>query len=118
MSSDVQISKTLSYWLRHRPDAAGLSLSPEGWADIDAVLAAFVNEKTPVDWERLLQVVETSDKARFQISADGGRVRARQGHSVEVEADWTKAKPPEQLFHGTRPVKAVLREPAATSLRT
>lgn len=101
MFSEVQISKTLSYWLRHRPDAAGLVLSPEGWADIDAVLAAFLNEKTAVDWELLLQVVETSDKTRFQLSADGGRIRARQGHTIEVEADWAKAKPPEQLFHGT-----------------
>lgn len=55
----------------------------------------------PADWERLLHVVETNDKSRFELSSDGARIRARQGHSVKVDADWTPASPPAQLYHGT-----------------
>jgi putative RNA 2'-phosphotransferase len=96
VKSDVQISKTLSLWLRHKPEAAGLALSPEGWADVDGILAAL-----SIDWERLLHVVETNDKSRFELSVDGARIRARQGHSIQVEADWPRATPPERLYHGT-----------------
>ncbi|MBY9067097.1 RNA 2'-phosphotransferase [Hyphomonas sp. WL0036] len=101
MITDTQISKTLSYWLRHRPDAAGMELSPEGWADVDLVLGALAREELAVGWERLLQVVDTNDKSRFELSADGQMIRARQGHSVNVEGSWAQAVPPPVLFHGT-----------------
>jgi len=101
MATDQNISKTLSFWLRHRPDAAGLTLDAQGWTDTDAVLAALAGEKVDCDWERLLSIVETSDKQRFEMSADGSRIRARQGHSVEVALDWPQVDPPEFLYHGT-----------------
>lgn len=114
MTSDVQISKTLSYWLRHRPDAAGLELSSEGWASVDAILAALDRESIVADWERLLHVVDTNDKARFEISADGDRIRARQGHSITVDGAWVRAAPPEILYHGT--VERFLASIKATGL--
>jgi putative RNA 2'-phosphotransferase len=46
-------------------------------------------------------VVETSDKKRFALSADGERIRASQGHSVEVELGYEPATPPAVLYHGT-----------------
>ena len=101
MATDQTISKTLSFWLRHRPDAAGLTLDQQGWTDTDAILSAFSREKLDCDWERLLSIVETSDKQRFEMSADSSRIRARQGHSVEVALDWPQVDPPEFLFHGT-----------------
>ena len=101
MIADTQISKTLSYWLRHRPDAAGIELSPEGWANVDLVLAALAKEQLEADWERLVQVVDTNDKSRFELSANGQMIRARQGHSVDVEGSWTAASPPPVLYHGT-----------------
>lgn len=100
MKTDTQISKTLSYWLRHRPDA-GVELSLEGWADVDLVLGALAREEVAVDWERLLQVIDSDDKSRFELSADGQKIRARQGHSVNVEGSWAPAVPPPVLFHGT-----------------
>lgn len=108
----IQISKTLSYWLRHKPEAAGLELSSDGWADIDAVLSVLARECKACDWAELLHVVETNDKKRFELSADAGRIRARQGHSIEVDLDWPKADPPAILYHGTveRFVQAILAE--------
>lgn len=94
MADQVRISKTLSYWLRHRPDEANLTLTTQGWADTDAVLAAFENAGLPVDIETLLQLVEQSDKQRFELTADLSQVRARQGHSVSIALDLPPVTPP------------------------
>lgn len=103
MTSDVRYSKRLSLWLRHRPDAAGLVLDDSGWAETAKVLAALerVGERGGV--ERLHRVIADSDKQRYELSGDGSRIRARQGHSVDVDLGWPEAAPPELLFHGTAP---------------
>jgi hypothetical protein len=46
-------------------------------------------------------VVATNDKKRFAFSDDGQRIRASQGHSVQVELALPPATPPEVLYHGT-----------------
>jgi putative RNA 2'-phosphotransferase len=101
MTTDVQISKALSYWLRHRPDVASLELSRDGWADVDAVLAALGRTNLHVDRDRLLRVVDFNDKGRFEFSTDSDRIRARQGHSIAVDLDWPRGDPPARLYHGT-----------------
>jgi putative RNA 2'-phosphotransferase len=45
--------------------------------------------------------VATSDKKRFAFSDDGRRIRASQGHSVEVDLEYAPQAPPELLYHGT-----------------
>lgn len=98
---DVKISKTLALWLRHDPGAAGLALDEAGWTEVDAVLTALRARDEALGWEDLLRVVETNDKQRFELSPAADRIRARQGHSVEVALDWPVAEPPAVLFHGT-----------------
>ncbi|MES1158894.1 MAG: RNA 2'-phosphotransferase [Terricaulis silvestris] len=97
----VRISKTLSLWLRHKPDDAGLTLDAQGWAPVDAILAALIARKLPGDIDTMLLVVETNDKKRFELSPDLAQIRARQGHSVEVALDLAPATPPALLYHGT-----------------
>lgn len=101
MADPTRISKSLSYWLRHKPDAGGLTLDDAGWSPVADVLAALAKAGLPDDAETLNAVVADSDKKRFELSADGARIRARQGHSVQVDLDWPVAAPPEFLFHGT-----------------
>lgn len=115
MSQDVRLSKMLSLWLRHQPEAAGLRLDPQGWTDVDDVLTAIGRAGVECDWQTLLRVVEESDKQRFELSADAARIRARQGHSVTVDLDWPQAEPPELLYHGT--VERVLPVILAEGLR-
>lgn len=112
MADARRISKSLSYWLRHRPDAAGLTLDEAGWAPVDAVLAALDRASLTDRPERLREVVATNDKQRFEFSDDGARIRARQGHSLDIDLDWPIADPPEHLFHGTvaRFLDPILRE--------
>jgi putative RNA 2'-phosphotransferase len=49
----------------------------------------------------LEHVVVTNAKKRFEFSADSLRIRASQGHSVEVELEYAPQEPPELLYHGT-----------------
>ncbi|MFE0754542.1 RNA 2'-phosphotransferase [Inquilinus sp. NPDC058860] len=98
----TETSKFLSYVLRHEPQAIGLSLDSEGWAGIDALIAAAATNGQALDPQLIRAVVDTSDKKRFAISPDGARIRAVQGHSTaEVAIAYAPVEPPEQLFHGT-----------------
>jgi putative RNA 2'-phosphotransferase len=101
MTDVTRLSKRLSYWLRHRPDDAGLTLDDAGWADVAAVLGAFAASGLAVDRMTLDRVVGDNDKQRFEYSPDGLSIRARQGHSIMVEAGWEEREPPELLYHGT-----------------
>jgi putative RNA 2'-phosphotransferase len=49
----------------------------------------------------LLAVVAANEKQRFALSADGERIRAVQGHSVDVNLGHPTLEPPSVLFHGT-----------------
>jgi putative RNA 2'-phosphotransferase len=94
-------SKFLSLVLRHQPETIGVTLDPEGWIAIDELLIAAAAHGTPITRGLLDEVVASSDKQRFAISADGARIRANQGHSVEVDLKLSLVEPLEELFHGT-----------------
>ncbi|MCE5279455.1 MAG: RNA 2'-phosphotransferase [Planctomycetaceae bacterium] len=97
----VRISKFLSLVLRHQPQAAGLTLDHAGWVDVAALLEGCRLAGRAITPEQLAEVVATNDKKRFEFSSDGLRIRASQGHSVEVELGYSPADPPETLYHGT-----------------
>ncbi len=78
-----QISKFLSYILRHHPEAIGLTLDVNGWADIDELLAKAGQHGEIIDKHLLYEVVSQNDKKRFTISDDGMKIRAEQGHSTK-----------------------------------
>ncbi len=96
-----QLSKYLSWVLRHRPDALGLELAPGGWLWCKELRHASAREGFEFSGAELVQVVVESDKQRFELSGDGNRVRAVQGHSVGVELGYEPKAPPELTFHGT-----------------
>jgi putative RNA 2'-phosphotransferase len=108
----TQLSKFLSFVLRHQPDAIGLTLDTQGWAGIDDLIAKGNAAPTRFGRDDLMYIVETSDKKRFSISPDGLRIRAAQGHSVSVELGLPAREPPPVLYHGTatRFVEAILAE--------
>jgi putative RNA 2'-phosphotransferase len=101
MADTRRISKTLAYWLRHKPDAGGLALDGSGWAQVEDVFAALARAGVTDRIEELRRTVDENDKNRFELSDDGRSIRARQGHSLAVDLDWPPADPPEFLFHGT-----------------
>jgi putative RNA 2'-phosphotransferase len=95
------ISKFLSFVLRHEPHSIGLTLDEGGWADVSELLAKAGAAGKRMDRHVLQQVVDTSDKKRFAFSEDGLRIRANQGHSVEVTLGLEPVMPPHVLYHGT-----------------
>lgn len=46
-------------------------------------------------------IVATNNKQRFEFNEDKTKIRARQGHSVEVDVELKEAIPPDILYHGT-----------------
>ena len=102
-SEQTKISKFLSYVLRHKPDAIGLQLDSNGWANIDELIqkANDSGELEALSLAQLKEVVASSDKKRFIISDDNNTIRANQGHSIKVNLQLEEQAPPETLYHGT-----------------
>jgi putative RNA 2'-phosphotransferase len=100
------LSKFLSLVLRHQPDKIGITLDDAGWTSVERLLDAMQKQEPNITREKLDHVVATNDKQRFAYSDDGVMIRARQGHSIEVELGYESAQPPEFLLHGT-PTAAV-----------
>lgn len=96
----TQLSKAMSLVLRHKPDAAGLTLDANGWVSIDDLSNGLTNV---MKHEHIIgdiyRVVNENDKSRFTI--ENGRIRAAQGHSIEVDLEMKAVQPPPVLYHGT-----------------
>jgi putative RNA 2'-phosphotransferase len=97
----IKASKFLSLILRHEPERVGLTLGEAGWVGVDELLRAVNSHGRTLTLDGLKHIVATSDKKRFAFSEDGQRIRANQGHSVEVDLQYPPQTPPELLYHGT-----------------
>jgi len=96
-----QLGRKLTKVLRHAPDSIGIALDAQGWTSAEGLIAAMGAHGYPCDREVIAHLVASSDKNRFELSDDGTRIRARQGHSVEIALDYEAVAPPEFLYHGT-----------------
>jgi putative RNA 2'-phosphotransferase len=97
----VRIGKFLSLVLRHKPDTIGLCLDENGWASIEELIAGARQAGLALSDRLIRQVVEQNDKQRFSLSEDGKKIRANQGHSVQVDLQFSPLEPPDYLYHGT-----------------
>lgn len=97
----VRVSKYLSRHLRHQPERIGLTLDKGGWIGIDTLIEAAAAHGFPFTRAELDHVVEANDKQRFAVQGD--RIRASQGHTVDVDLGLPPATPPPYLYHGTVP---------------
>lgn len=100
-SKITKTSKFLSYILRHHPEAIGIQLDEQGWVDVDQLLKAMRQSGYKVSFGLLQEVVFSNDKQRFAFSAEGDRIRANQGHSVNIDLALEVQLPPQILYHGT-----------------
>jgi len=87
--------------LRHKPEELGVSLGKQGWVEIDVLLDALRGRGKEITREQLEYLVAISDKQRFAIDESGEKIRANQGHSVDVDLGYESRVPPEYLYHGT-----------------
>lgn len=111
----VRTSKRLSRHLRHAPEEIGIALDAAGWVEVDTLLAALGRHGRVLTRPELDEVVARNDKRRFEFDETGTRIRASQGHSVDIDLDYGAAVPPAVLYHGT--VAAVLPAIRAEGLK-
>lgn len=100
MANYRDLSKFISLILRHKPEVIGISLDKHGWANVDELLVG-IRRTRPIDMEILEEIVRTDEKQRYTFNGDHTRIRANQGHSIQVDVELEEAEPPEYLFHGT-----------------
>lgn len=89
----VHKEKRLVYLLRHDHSYA---FNEHGWREVGDLVA-----NHGFTLEELQHIVKNSNKQRFEFSDDGQGIRARQGHSINVDVELTETIPPEWLYHGT-----------------
>ncbi len=94
-------SRFLSLVLRHQPDLLGIELDSAGWVEVDVLLAALAANGRETSRAQLQEIVATNDKQRFAFNADATRIRASQGHSIDVDLEYRACQPPTLLYHGT-----------------
>lgn len=97
----IQKSKWLSKHLRHQPERIGLRLEAGGWVRVADLLDAARRNQMALSRAQLEEVVAKNDKQRFAFNADKSKIRASQGHSVEVDLQLQPQIPPTRLYHGT-----------------
>jgi len=108
----IELSKEISYALRHAPHEYELELDNEGWTDLKCLLDSLrLNPKfsdlTELD---ITKMIERSEKKRHEVS--NGKIRAIYGHSTNKRIVQKPANPPNILYHGTanKFIKRILNE--------
>lgn len=120
---DVQISKALSYLLRHGASKEKLPIDNNGYVPVAAVLGHNRLKSHKCTIEDLHRIVENNDKKRFHImqrpipdQKSQEFICATQGHSIgDISPDnevlqgiTSPADLPEKLIHGTNISKLLL----------
>lgn len=97
----THISKFLSLVLRHQPETISIQLDQNGWTDVNELIEKANDYGIKFDKDTLKHIVATNSKKRFAFNETLDKIRASQGHSIEIELGYTNQKPPTILFHGT-----------------
>ncbi|WP_406660284.1 RNA 2'-phosphotransferase [Methanolobus sp. ZRKC3] len=80
---EERLGRFVSGALRHFPEDVGLEMDAQGWVDLDFLYDAMKKRYRWGTMERLLSLVKSDKKERYEI--DDSFIRARYGHSVEVD---------------------------------
>ena len=96
MSKDIQLSRTISYLLRHNP--RDLSMDKEGWVKTIDLL-----NYLDITIDLLQEIVDNNDKKRFAFNVDKSKIRASQGHSKKLKLNikFKEVQFPTNYYHGT-----------------
>lgn len=97
----IKTSRFLSLILRHKPETIGISLDKNGWAKVSQVIKGMREKGYTINLEILDLIVTTDDKQRYSFDTHKTRIRANQGHSIDVDVQLKECQPPEFLYHGT-----------------
>ena len=99
--NDIKLGRYLCLVLRHHPEAAGITLEEHGWADVGALLQGVCATGRQIDRETLERIVHEDNKQRYSFNEGHTKIRANQGHSIQVDVEPRKVQPSQYLYHGT-----------------
>lgn len=104
MNDIIRKGKRLAFLLRHDKD---YQFDEHGWREVSDLIA-----NHGYTMEILDEIVETNNKKRYEYSEDKSKIRARQGHSVNVDVELKEVIPPDILYHGTAEttLSAIMKE--------
>lgn len=104
MNDIIRKGKRLAFLLRHDKD---YQFDEHGWREVTDLIA-----NHGYTMELLDEIVETNNKKRYEYSEDKSKIRARQGHSVNVDVELKEVIPPDILYHGTAEttLSAIMKE--------
>lgn len=89
----IRKGKQLSFLLRHDTEYI---FDEHGYREVQDLV-----QNHGFTMDEIVELVETNDKQRYEFNDDKSKIRARQGHSVNVNVDLKETLPPDVLFHGT-----------------
>ena len=89
----IRKGKQLSFLLRHDTE---YRFDEHGYREVQDLVQNHGFTK-----DEIVELVETNDKQRYEFNDDNSKIRARQGHSVNINVDLKETLPPDVLFHGT-----------------
>ena len=92
----IKKSKYLTLLLRHNPEKESLVMDKYGWVSRNKLIIALNISNDDLD-----EIVNYDEKSRFEFSKNKAKIRACQGHSVDILLGITPSKPPKHLYHGT-----------------
>lgn len=96
-----ELSKEVSYALRHAPWEYELEMDEEGWVSAEQLVDALNRNKKwiGISEDDLSVMIDKSQKKRHEICC--GKIRAFYGHSIPMHIIKEKHTPPDILYHGT-----------------
>jgi putative RNA 2'-phosphotransferase len=100
-TNNQEISKLISYWLRHNPADANLFADDFGWVGLTDLLNAIKEKGVDFKVDQLQKLNLSFDKIRWEFDIPGNRIRATHGHSYPVVLSEKAEIPPKVLYHGT-----------------
>lgn len=97
-SEMTEVSKRMSYILRHAPESISINMDSDGSVDLMELATGL-----SVSTDTVREIVNSDPKSRYVISDQ--RIWAAQGHSIDVQVPFEKVEEiPESglLYHGTQ----------------
>lgn len=92
----MNTGKYMSLLLRHSPEKENLDMDRFGWIPVKQLIS-----RLDITMSDLEEIVEENNKQRFSFNSDKTKIRANQGHSVDIDLQLTEVKPTNTLYHGT-----------------
>lgn len=99
-NNSQRLGGAIAFVLRHAED---VPIDPVGWLSLDDIVARLAQDDIDVTVDDVLNEVGPDGNDRFELSIDGTKARAFEGHTqpgVEIELIDTD-RAPEFLYHAT-----------------